>query len=186
MTSADIAWHMMLYARGLRHEWISPNVMLYAWESDLLTVAPGGHVCEVEIKISRSDLLNDLRKPKHSQGMLMNGAFAEKRNGKDPTPNEAVEVRRRARGEVSCRRPNYFVFAMPCAVYRKLGGVALPPYAGVYTVDEQGRVYQERRALQLHTASIAADDLLGLARRMHQRYWSAVAKARGLAGLDSK
>ncbi|MEO5584988.1 MAG: hypothetical protein ABIQ75_06000 [Flavobacteriales bacterium] len=178
MTSEDLAWHMYQYARALRHEWVTPNAMLYAWESDLLTVTPQRHVCEVEIKISRGDLLNDLKKPKHSQGMLMNGSFMHKRNAKGTTPNELVEDKRRARGETACRRPNYFVFAMPCAVYRKLKGVELPPYAGVYTVDDEGRVFEERRAIQLHTEAVSVEDLLGLARRMHHRYWNAVGKTR--------
>lgn len=178
MTSEDVAWHMYLHARDLRHDWVTPNALLYAWESDLLTVTPQRHVCEVEIKISRGDLLNDLKKPKHSQGMLLNGCFMHKQTGKGKTRNELVEDKRRARGETVCRRPNYFVFAMPCAVYRKLKGVALPPYAGVYTVDEQGRVFEERRPIQLHTEIVSTDDLLGLARRMHQRYWNALGKSR--------
>lgn len=179
MTSKDLAWHMYQHARALRHDWVTPNAMLYAWESDLLTVTPQRQVCEVEIKISRGDLLNDLKKPKHSQGMLMNGSFMQKNNGKGITPNELVEEQRRVRGETACRRPNYFVFAMPCAVYRKLKGVVLPRYAGVYTVDYEGRVFQERSPIQLHTETVSTDDLLGLARRMHQRYWSALGKSRG-------
>ena len=65
LTAADIAWHMRLHAASLGHEWITPNALLYAWESDLITVSPEGLVCEVEIKVSRSDLKHDLRKPKH-------------------------------------------------------------------------------------------------------------------------
>ncbi|MEO8733168.1 MAG: hypothetical protein ABI373_02435, partial [Flavobacteriales bacterium] len=68
--------------------------------------------------------------------------------------------------------------AMPCAVYRKLRGVVLPQYAGVYTVDEQGRVFQERSPIQLHTETVSTEDLLELARRMHQRYWNALGKSR--------
>jgi hypothetical protein len=172
MTASDIAWHMRLYAMGLRHEWITPNAHLYAWESDLLTVSPQGHVCEVEIKIGRNDLRNDLLKPKHSQGMLLNGSFMEK------DPAEAHEMARRMAGATACRRPNYFCFAMPCAVYRARPALRLPPYAGVYTVDEVGRVFEERRPIQLHTERIAPEDLLALARKMHHRYWSAVGKAR--------
>ncbi len=178
MTSHDITWHMYQHARSMGHDWITPNALLYAWESDLLTVTPQGHVCEVEVKISRGDLLNDLLKPKHSQGMLLNGSFMVKTNGKESTANEQVEERRQARGELLCRRPNYFVFAMPCSVYRKLKGFRFPPYAGVFTVDDQGRVYEERRALQLHSTPIATADMLGLARRMHQRYWNQWAKER--------
>ncbi len=162
---------MRCYAADLRHEWITPNAILYAWESDLLTVTPDGFVCEVEIKISRSDLLHDLRKPKHGQGMLLNGTFMAKTTGKAHTSGERLEEQRRVAGAERCRRPNYFCFAMPCAVFRKLRGVALPPYAGIYTVDDQGRVFEERRPVQLHTERIGQTDLLALARRMHYRYW---------------
>ncbi len=171
LTAADIAWHMRLYAAGMGHEWITPNALLYAWESDLLTVTPEGHVCEIEIKISRNDLKHDLLKPKHSQGVLLNGTFFEKRTGKAPTVAEENELARRAAGAVQCRRPNYFCFAMPCRVYRTQPAIAVPRYAGVYTVDDEGRVFEERRPLQLHTERIATEDLLALAKKMHHRYW---------------
>lgn len=186
VTAADIAWHMRCYAADLQHEWITPNAILYAWESDLLTVMRNGMVCEIEIKCSRSDLLHDLRKPKHSQGMLMNGSFMEKPAHVGRTHGEAYEEQRRRTGATLCRRPNYFCFAMPCAVYRKLPFGMLPPYAGVYTVDEQGRVYEERRSIQLHTERIAADDLLGLARRVHHRYWEEIRRARHVPGEEGQ
>jgi len=169
---------MRNYAAGLLHEWITPNALLYAWESDLLTVTRDGFVCEIEIKCSRADLLQDLKKPKHSQGMLLNGAFMEKPAGRGRTRNEAHEEARQRKGEVQCRRPNYFCFALPCVIYRKLKPGLLPPYAGVYTVDDEGRVFEERRPIQLHGERIATADLLGLARRMHNRYWDELRRAR--------
>lgn len=186
LTAADIAWHMRLFAAGLRHEWITPNALLYAWESDLLTVTPEGHVCEVEIKCSRADLKQDLRKPKHSQGMLMNGSFYVKASGRSLTRNEAHEQQRQQRGAQVCRRPNYFCFAMPCTVYRTEPRIALPTYAGVYTVDEQGRVFEERRPIQLHTERIAQKDMLALARKMHHRYWEELRRSRHVPVEHSK
>ena len=155
---------MRLYAQGLRHEWITPNAILYDWESDLLTVTPDGQVCEVEIKISRADLEQDLVKPKHSQGLLLNGTRAGA-----PSVN------------AHCRRPNYFCFAMPCHIYRSGARLHIPPYAGVYTVDEEGRVFEERRPIQLHTDRIRVEELLGLARRMHDRYWNELRRTKHLA-----
>ncbi len=177
LTAFDIAWHMRCHATALRHQWITPNALFYAWESDLLTVTPEGHVVEIEIKISRSDLKQDLLKPKHSQGMLMNGSFFEKPEGVATTLNEQHELDRQQAGEVECRRPNYFCFAMPCKVYRQRPLVPIPPYAGVYTVDEDGRVFEERRPVQLHTERIGTNDLLELARRIHYRYWDQLRRA---------
>jgi len=184
LTAADIAWHMRLYAAGLRHEWITPNAMLYAWESDLLTVTPEGCACEIEIKVSRNDLKHDLLKPKHSQGMLMNGSFLVKEEGVALTTAEAYEAARQRAGEERCRRPNYFCFAMPCAVYRTEPRIQLPRYAGIYTVDEQGRVFEERRPIQLHGERLRTEDLLGLARRMHHRYWDEIRRARHVPGEE--
>jgi len=182
MTAADIAWRMRLFAQGLGHQWITPNVLYYSWESDLLTVTPDGQVCEVEIKVSRNDLRNDLLKPKHSQGMLLNGSFLRKPGDVQPTPAEAREEERRARGEATCRRPNFFCFAMPCDVFRKPQPIALPPYAGVYTVDEAGRVFEEKRPIQLHGERITQDDLLDLARRIHHRYWEELRRTTSRSG----
>ena len=171
LTATDIAWHMRLFAQAQGHAWITPNVQYYAWESDLLTVTPQGHVCEVEIKISRSDLKQDLLKPKHHQGMLQDGAFLNKLVGVSPTLCEARELARQREGATECRRPTYFCFAMPCEIYRRPRPMVLPSYAGIYTVDEEGRVFEERRPIQLHQQRLSTEDLLDLARRMHHRYW---------------
>ncbi len=157
LTAADVSWHMRLHAASLGHEWITPNAVLYPWESDLITVTPEGFVCEVEIKVSRNDLKHDLLKPKHREGLLMNG------NGKEPS---------------RFQRPNFFCFAMPCAVHRLPPPIALPRYAGIYTVDEQGRVFEERPPLLLHDARMRPDELLALARKMHNRYWDLIGRAR--------
>ena len=160
LTAADIAWTMRCHAQEMHHEWITPNVFLYAWESDLLTVSPQGHVHEIEIKTSRSDLKNDMRKPKHGEGLLLKGTLLETGNDKPDTKTKGL-----------IRRPNYFSFAMPCDIHRRPRRLALPAYAGVYTVDEHGRVREERPPVLLHHERISTRQLFLLARRMHHRYW---------------
>jgi hypothetical protein len=167
LTAAEIAWHMRLYAASLGHEWITPNVMLYGWESDLLTVTPQLQMCEIEIKCTLGDLKQDLKKPKHSAGLLMNGSRTGRKTGAEGHPRA-----------IPCRRPNYFCFAMPCAIYRGRSKPHIPSYAGVYTVDEQGRVFEERRPIQLHSEKVPAAELLSLARRIHHRYWDQIRRAR--------
>ncbi len=178
LTAPDIAWYMRGAMQALHHQWITPNVMLYAWESDLLSVSREGHVHEIEIKCSRSDLKQDLKKPKHGQGMLGQGTFLVKPNGVERTWGEHVEEERRLGGAVQCRRPNYFSFAMPCRVYRLQPQVPLPSFAGVYTVDDHGRIREERSPVLLHPKRIGSKDLLALARRIHHRYWNELRRAR--------
>lgn len=159
LTAADIAWTMRCRAQELHHEWITPNAYLYAWESDLLTVSAQGHVHEIEIKTSRADLKNDMKKPKHGQGLLVKGTDLDDEGNTKSRPNKLI------------RRPNFFSFAMPCAIYRAPRPLALPTYAGIYTIDEQGRVREERAPIQLHTERISTWQLFLLARRIHHRYW---------------
>ncbi|MEZ4740405.1 MAG: hypothetical protein R2818_13865 [Flavobacteriales bacterium] len=155
-TAADIAWAMRCHAQELHHEWITPNAYLYAWESDLLTVSAQGHVHEIEIKTSRYDLKNDMKKPKHGDGLLLRGTAL---SGAEERINRPI------------KRPNYFSFAMPCEVFRRPSRLVLPAYAGVYTVDEQGRIREERAPVQLHSERISTRQLFLLARRIHHRYW---------------
>ncbi|MEZ4756486.1 MAG: hypothetical protein R2817_06645 [Flavobacteriales bacterium] len=177
LIAADIAWHMYQYASSLGHAWITPNVLVYDWESDLLTVSPDGFACEIEIKVSRSDLMNDLQKPKHREGILMNGAKA----------SIARSASRRIDGDPSTRpiRPNFFCFALPCSVYRGMQRGTLPPYAGIYTVDGAGRVFEEKRPILLHDRRMTQNELLGLARRMHVRYWAQVGRERRTASAET-
>lgn len=181
VTATDIAWHMRNHAMGMQHEWITPNAMLYAWESDLLTVTRSSMVHEFEIKCTRADLLQDLKKPKHSQGQLLHGHFLDKPKGQGWTIPESKEDDRKRAGAIVCRRPNYFSFAMPCEIFRKLAHGTLPTYAGIYTVDEYGRVRQEHAPRQLHREAISNEDLLALARRIHYRYWNELRAARQAA-----
>ncbi|HQW04573.1 MAG: hypothetical protein IPH05_12165 [Flavobacteriales bacterium] len=159
LTATEIAWSMRCHAQALHHEWITPNAYLYAWESDLITVSALGHVHEIEIKTSRSDLKNDMKKPKHGDGLLVKGTALETEGATKPKDKRPI------------RRPNFFSFALPCAIYRARRPVVLPPYAGVYTVDEYGRVREERAPVQLHTERISTRQLFLLARRIHHRYW---------------
>lgn len=67
------AGHMEIAVADLldyRTNLIVPNVS-YGWglahEADLIVVSPKNKVTEVEIKVSRTDLLNDLKKDKHTK-----------------------------------------------------------------------------------------------------------------------
>ncbi|MCB0786374.1 MAG: hypothetical protein KDC02_19480, partial [Flavobacteriales bacterium] len=55
--------------------------------------------------------------------------------------------------------------------------MALPPYAGIYTVDDEGRVFEERKPIQLHQERITNEDLLNLSRLIHHRYWEELRRA---------
>lgn len=47
------------------HQLITPNVFLYSWESDLISITNADFSHEYEIKISKSDFKQDTKKNKH-------------------------------------------------------------------------------------------------------------------------
>lgn len=48
-----------------RHRHIVPNVTIFGWESDLVSVTKAGLICEFEIKCSRADFMQDRKKVRH-------------------------------------------------------------------------------------------------------------------------
>lgn len=90
---------------GRRHHLIAPNVNLFGWESDLLSVTKTSLICEYEIKCSRSDFQADFQKvAKHSM------------------------LRLRAEPEFM---PAYFYYAVPRDLIDKS---EVPEYAGLIYV----------------------------------------------------
>jgi len=64
MTERDIQRRVyrLCVSRGVK--WQAPNIWLFAWESDFISVSRAGVITEYEIKISRSDFLADRKKPR--------------------------------------------------------------------------------------------------------------------------
>jgi len=110
-----------LYFKGWRL--FLPNTRFFDWESDYLAFNIAGQIHEFEIKTSRADYLNDLKKIKHTR--LRNGRFSD------------------------YRIPNYFTFVLPVSITRK---VNVPEYAGLMEwrmIDSQVHVKTIRCAKEL-------------------------------------
>jgi hypothetical protein len=76
MTTLDIEIAVMRFF-GIRRNLIVPNI---SWgmglhECDLLILSKSGYASEVEIKISRSDLLADLKKEHHHESRMLRRLF---------------------------------------------------------------------------------------------------------------
>ena len=70
MTEAKMQLILNQYLFKLRHKYITPNACLYFWESDLISVSPGGYIREYEIKLSKSDYKQDFKKLNKHQNHL--------------------------------------------------------------------------------------------------------------------
>ena len=172
-TVSDMQWLVRCWCDQQEHGWITPNAILYHWESDLLSVTRSNLVHEFEIKRSRADLLRDLDKEKHSLRYLL--------TGKREAYSYDIGGRRINRPPAEIKRPSYFWFV----VTEELVDVALseriPAHCGVmeirYAGDQQARPFllePRRMATRLHETRIDAHDLLKLAGKVHYRYWGLV------------
>lgn len=85
------------------------NMFVYGWESDYLTITKSGYAYECEIKISRGDFFNDLKK--YGKHMILEGR------------------------ESSETTPNYFYYAVPEGLVKP---EETPEYAGLIYVRSYG------------------------------------------------
>jgi hypothetical protein len=64
-TECSIQNALYFFCYRKRHRFMVPNVQVYGWESDMVSVTRDDYVYEYEIKISRKDFLHDLQKDRH-------------------------------------------------------------------------------------------------------------------------
>lgn len=101
--------------RALRHSFLSPssvrylteNLNVFEWESDVLKFTKSGYVYEFEIKISRADFKNDFKNKKKKHTLL------EDKNSENS------------------KRPNYFYYVVPKDM---IDVEDVPDYAGLLYV----------------------------------------------------
>lgn len=157
MTECDIQRALCRMASERSRQYIVPNVYLYRWESDLITVTRAGRVDEYEAKVSRSDF----------------GADQYKRER-----HEALQVGARSVpgiGMVLSSRPNSFWYAVPDGL---IAPAEVPAHAGLLYVglepDRRGW-YRVRRvpakvAPVLHRQSISRLQIQRLLTSCYYRY----------------
>ena len=143
------------YAGG--HKYYIPNVYLYSWESDMISVTKAGYVYESEIKTSVSDFKKDFEKLIKHYIFVTNEQFMG--------------------------FPNYFYYVCPEGLL-KLEDI--PEYAGLKEAYEymgkfskRGCEYNKlvrttkliRKAPLLHKNKITEAQKLKLLESMYYRYW---------------
>ena len=148
------------------------GLFVFGWESDKLIWTKAGYIYEFEIKISRSDYLNDFRH-KVEKHLLLNSALPDEstvareadlfgnllKEKRKRYPQITMEQDKDRMKPVGERMPNYFYYAVPEGL---LDADEVPPYAGlVYiTTSKDGfedqpdkwlhRIKTVRKAPQLH------------------------------------
>jgi len=140
------------------------GLFVFGWESDKLIWTKAGYIYEFEIKISRSDYMNDFRH-KVEKHLLLNSAMPdestvtreadlfgnllkEKRKRYPQITMEQAKDRMKPVGE---RMPNYFYYAVPEGL---LDADEVPPYAGLVYITTCKDGFEDQPDKWLHRIKI--------------------------------
>jgi len=147
MTEFEAQNHLYHELRQKRHEPVVPNVKLWRWECDLVSVTQAGYAVEYEIKRTRGDFRRDRDK---RRDRFFRGKSRFKHRGHGP-----------------CR---FFYVATPAL---DLCADELPEYAGLITLEHDGTPTRVVEAPRLHEHTISPQCLDYLNRGLMCRYWDA-------------
>lgn len=162
MTEADIQNVICHNARERRHACVIPNVRVYVWESDALSITHAGWVNEYEIKITKSDFKADKNKlRKHD--ILRDGEAYNRHQYRLP-PNILKDKPKKRQD-----RPNYFWYVCPEDIIETYD---LPDYAGLMTVSEHGGLSCLRVAPILHRDKVTFKQKNHIIRSFSTKYWN--------------
>lgn len=129
MTEKEIQKLLIHEYNGQRkHKLCIPNIYLYNWESDLISVTQSNSVFEFEIKCSKWDYLNDFKKEaKHESFKLLRGVLGI---------------------------PNYFYYVCPDGL---IDINDIPEYCGLLYVMQYGmkkHIKEKKKAPVLHSEKL--------------------------------
>ena len=130
------------WANRKGHQSIIPNIYVYSWESDMISITKAGYLHEYEIKITKSDFKADMKKQKKHQ-ILEKGLTAN--------------------------RPNYFWYVCPDCIIKYED---IPAYAGVIYIGENYiRWNKRRKAPLLHKEKVREYILQKMINSFTAKYW---------------
>ena len=107
-----LRWHFMT-PNGAKYQ--MENLFVYRWESDYLHITRSGYAYEVEIKVTRSDFFNDMKK-KDKHEILENKYVPKYGEKHEPS------------------KPNYFYYAVPKDMIKP---EEVPAHAGLIYIDRK-------------------------------------------------
>jgi hypothetical protein len=136
---------------------IVPCSFVFGWEADIVIVTRALFTHEFEIKLTRSDFLNDKKKDKfeHFRRWLAGERVYRK---KTYCGSFDLDV---------CQPPNYFWYVCPTDMIK---GEDVPPWAGLAYVDGT-RLRTQKKPKRLHTDKLPTRGLMQVCGSLNGRYW---------------
>lgn len=120
-----------------------------SWESDYLALTKSGYLYEGEVKISRADFKNDMKKKRKHQ--VLEGTYQPKMIDK------WEKGKRVGKEEEKVLKPHYFFYAVPENLITE---DEVPEYAGlVYMTETFPYFYWKKKAPKLHNEKYTGEEL---------------------------
>jgi hypothetical protein len=194
LSEGDIQIALFHYCHAKRHVYMTPNVYLYDWESDFISLTKAGTVWEYEIKTSRQDFKKDAGKVGRHQGL--------ETGSRDPDEDERrslssggyywdwIRKKMDASGRIAVRRPNYFFYVVPEGL---ISIDEVPKYAGLIYVKQEKAINWplcfpvklpiERPAPRLHSDPIDITRENAIIESHYWKYWKLRLSRAGVGGI---
>jgi len=172
MTETDIQNYLHRCFAGRNYE--IPNVYLYDWESDFISVTRAGYIHEYEIKISKSDFKNDVKSKSGKHEVVQCGCRSPKEYEqmyiKDYEKIGLSEVppwiakKLTTDNKIIGNRPNYFWYVCPENLITEV-----PEYAGLIYCKPYLQIVKP--APRLHKGKISSVMEKKILSSFCYRYW---------------
>lgn len=149
-----------------------PNIYLYKWESDFVSVTRAGYVHEYEIKISKADFKADAEKIEKHQIVETGRRCLNKYEQMCINDHETrgweipgwIDRKITEDKKIIGKRPNYFWYVCPKGIITDV-----PEYAGLIYCKPYLEIIKS--APRLHKEKITADMEKKILTSFYYRYW---------------
>jgi hypothetical protein len=160
------------YLSHKSHKFIMPNIFLFFWEADMVSITKAGFLNEFEVKTSRSDFKADSKKTKKHE-VLLEGCYTPSYREnlyierKYPTKWQLTESKRIISG-----RPNNFYYCCPEDLIKP--DEIHDNYGLIYIVQQNGHLFPHeiKRPKKLHKKKCPPELKAKIGESARFRYWS--------------
>lgn len=184
MNEANIQNYLHRYFTGRLYE--IPNIYLFDWESDFISVTRAGYIHEYEIKISKSDFNNDAKSKAHKHEVLIHGCRPLKKYEKicvDDYADRGWEIpsyisnKLTGDNKIAGKRPNYFWYVCPVDLIKEV-----PEYAGLIFCNPHLEIIKP--APLLHKEKISTEMKGKILSSFYYRYWKLRLSSKAVGAIN--
>ena len=172
-TEREIQDWLCKYFMAKQRKVTIPNMYLYEWESDLISVTKSGYVHEYEIKVTKADYKNDFKNKIRRHESLRHGHrtpdynqqyWIDQARNSGASENTGILKKVTVENRIITNRPNYFFYVCPEDIITEV-----PEYAGLIHCKPYLKIV--KKAPLLHKEIITGMMEAKIMRSFYYKYW---------------